>query len=366
MYELTRRVLIINFNGIGNGIWILPMLKCLEEVAPNCKYFHIHNPVFDSKEFMDWMGLKNRLGTAPTSWRRFEPSDWKQIKLFFERHSIDLVINLRNEGPLRDVGYDRFRTEMGHSGVEFWQLDQMIIASRHPQRHLLADQLELLGSHGIDLLSFNRLWLRDYFSGQRARLTRQKTVGFFTGASQDVKTWPAEQWVALGQMLLDRSECDLTIYSGKLDSELVLAQTVFEQILTRFPSRCSMVKEQTLESLCAHLACLDLIVSNDTSCVHIAAALNVPTIGLYFSTNAAIWGGMNESFISVQSQTGLECPSFKRDAGNCNFYYGGCPGPCKDEVTPERVFRAMENHLLMPACPSVFASAERTVATGVD
>src|SRR2546421_13022213 len=98
MYAAARRVLIINFNGIGNGIWILPMLKRLEEVAPNCQYFHIHNPVFDSSDFMGWMGLKNFLGTVPTTWRRFDPRDCEQIKEFFTRHSIDLVVNLRNEG----------------------------------------------------------------------------------------------------------------------------------------------------------------------------------------------------------------------------------------------------------------------------
>jgi ADP-heptose:LPS heptosyltransferase len=78
-----------------------------------------------------------------------------------------------------------------------------------------------------------------------------------------------------------------------------------------------------------------------------AAALDVPAVGLYFSTDSDIWGGMNEKFLPVQSQTGLSCPSFKHDAGNCNFYYGGCPGPCKDEVTPERVYRAVEQQLLV-------------------
>lgn len=366
MYSTARRFLIINFNGIGNGIWILPMLKRLEEVAPHCQYFHIHNPVFDSSEFMKWMDLKNFLGTVPTTWRRFDPQDWQQIKEFLARNSIDLIINLRNEGPLRDLGYFKFKTEMVQSEVEFWELDHPEIASRYVRRHLLLDQINLLTSHGIDLTSFNRRWLRDYFAWRSDSLPGQRRIGFFTGASQEVKTWPAHQWLALGRMLLDRTDFSLTVYSGQVERELVLAQTVAEQLQADFPTRCNVIKEQTLESLCSHLSELDFIVSNDTSCVHIAAALDIPTIGLYFSTDSAIWGGLNEKFVPVQSQTGLACPSFKLDAGNCNFYYGGCPGPCKDEVTPESVYQAIEHHLLIPACASQIVPAEVTVAISRD
>ncbi|HEX6719266.1 MAG TPA: glycosyltransferase family 9 protein [Pyrinomonadaceae bacterium] len=345
MYLHTRRALIINFNGIGNGIWILPMLKCLDYVAPNCSYFHIHNPVFDSREFMDWMGLENFLGTVPTAWRRFEPRDWESIKEFLTRNSIDLLINLRNEGPFRDVGYFKFKTEMSQSNVEFWELDHSTIARRYRRQHLLLDQLNLLKSHGVDLMSFDRRWLKHYVADRSHSQTAVGRIGLFTGASQEVKTWPAEQWITLGRMLLKQTDFNLTVYSGQVERELILAQTVAEQLRNDFPTRCSLVQHQSLESLSAHLSSTDLIVSNDTSCIHIAAALDVPTVGLYFSTDSAIWGGMNEKFVAVQSQTGLDCPSFKLDAGNCNFYYGGCPGPCKDEVTPELVYLTIERHL---------------------
>jgi ADP-heptose:LPS heptosyltransferase len=146
-------------------------------------------------------------------------------------------------------------------------------------------------------------------------------------------------------MLLRQRDFNLTVYAGQVEREVTLAETVAEQLRADFPTRCSLVKDQSLESLCSHLSSIDLIVSNDTSCIHIAAALNIPTVGLYFSTDSAIWGGVSEKFVPVQSRTGLDCPSFKVDAGNCNFYYGGCPGPCKDEVTPEVVYLTIERHL---------------------
>ncbi len=93
-----RRILIINYGGIGNGICILPILKRLEEVAPNYSYFHNYNPNFDVTEFIDWLGLTNFLGTVPSIWRRFRYEDWREIKNFLCENQINLIINLRDKG----------------------------------------------------------------------------------------------------------------------------------------------------------------------------------------------------------------------------------------------------------------------------
>jgi ADP-heptose:LPS heptosyltransferase len=336
-------------------------------VTENLLYYHIYNPVFDSREFMKWAGLRRFLGVVPSSWRRFDPRDWSEIKKFIEQNSIDLVINLRNEGPLRDLGYFRFKEEMAGLGIEFWELDQATIANRSAHRHLILDQLNLLALHGIDLFSFNKLWLKDYTVSNGGARPKGREVGFFTGASQSVKTWLADQWITLGSLLLNHTSYKLTVYAGQLDHELDLARSVVEQLQSRFQaSRCYLVKGLTLESLCAHLTGLDLLVSNDTSSVHMAAALDLPTVGLYFSTDSAIWGGLSEKFTPVQSQLGLACPSFKHDAGNCNFYYGGCPGPCRDEITPEKVYQAIEHHLSTVACDYTGVTAENVMGCRSD
>jgi ADP-heptose:LPS heptosyltransferase len=341
-----RRILIINFGGIGNGIMILPILKKLEEAAPNHLYFHTHNPVFDLPNLIDWLGLKNFLGTVPSVWRRFQPARWATIKNFLSANRIDAIVNLRNEGPRRDLGYFSFKQEMAHSGIEFWELDQSQIEHRADHCHLVEDQANLFQSHGIEMRLFNRLWLRDYVLATGRKRAARKEIGFFTGASQEVKTWPAVEWAKLGRKILARTDFNIVVYAGEVEREKVLAQEVAEQLQNSFSrERCTLVANQTLESLYAHMSGLELLISNDTSSVHIAAALDVPTIGLYFSTDSMIWGGLNEKFTAVQSGFGLACPSFKRDAGNCDYYYGGCPGPCKAEVTPQRVYQALGKYI---------------------
>lgn len=349
MVPLKHRMLIINFNGLGNGLWIVPLLKRLEEVDGTLTYFHISNPIFEVAEIMKWAALKGFKGTVPSYWRRFSCPDWSDIKVFLKSQGITLIINLRNEGPLRDIGYFQFKKEMQCSGVEFWELDQAAIAQRTSQRALLLDQIDLLKAKGINLHPVNQRWLRDCLHSMNYERKKFNEIGFFTGASQSVKRWSAEQWIELGELILGRSNQKVVIYAGDTDDELILARHVNSELRKQFGTKCCrLISGRTIWFLARHISGLNLLVSNDTFSVHMAACLDVPVMGLYFSTDSAIWGGASDNFIAVQSQLGLNCPEFKPDAGNCNAYYGGCPGPCKVEVSPAKVFARIEQVLSCP------------------
>ncbi|HET7232363.1 MAG TPA: glycosyltransferase family 9 protein [Longimicrobium sp.] len=331
------RLLVVHFVGIGNGITALPILKRLEETVPGIGFFHTANPVFESPEFMEWFNFRGFLGTVPAGWRRFAEDDWEGIEAFIRENRIGAVVNLRNEGPGRDTGYFRFRERMAGT-AEFWHLDQAALRARPAHRLLVDDQVGLFAEHGVELGDFDRGWLRRHLAASGLLAAPSSAVGFFTGVNESVKRWPPARWTALGRLVLRHTPLDVVVYAGAGEHELLQARAAAAPLQAAFPGRVRLVEGLTLHQLCASLSALSLVVSNDTSCVHIAAALGLPTVGLYFSTNAAIWGGASDRFRAVQSRTGLECPAQKRDAGNCTFYYGGCPAPCMDEVSPERVF----------------------------
>lgn len=344
MNRKKRKVIFINFSGIGNGICILPVLKRFEEVAQNYSYFHNYIPVFEVSEFMDGLGLKNFLGTIPSIWRRFNKEDWDAIKKFIYENQIDLIINLRVEGPLRDLGYFAFKEEMSDSPLEFWDLHTDFQRNITAKQHNTLELVTFLAERGLDLFDFNCYWLRDNMVSMGWNKPQDQQIGFFTGASQEVKTWSASRWIELGHLILNKTNYDIAVYSGQRKKEIELARRVVNE-LQHANGRCELVTGLTIGELSVHLSRLALLISNDTASVHIAAALNLPTIGLYFSTDARIWGGLSERFTAVQSQSGLNCPDFKHDTGNCICYYGSCSRPYKDEVTAQRVFGAVEKFL---------------------
>lgn len=65
-----------------------------------------------------------------------------------------------------------------------------------------------------------------------------------------------------------------------------------------------------------------MIVSNDTFAIHLASALNISTVGLYFSTDPIIWGGLSDEFYSVEST--VKCDGVKKNIGNCVHFETGC------------------------------------------
>ena len=337
-------MLILHFTGIGNGVLQLPLLKRLEEAAPGIQYYHVHNPVFDVPEFVRFMGLKNLLGTVPARWRRCEPRDWDAIRHFIESEDIDVVVNLRNEGPERDRGIAGLREMLAPEGLEFWELDQGELLARRVSELLVEDHRNLFLRHGIDLGSVRYGWLRDLF-GARPKPPVTKRLGLFTGSSTPVKRWRSDDWIELGRRLLSTFNLDVVVFAGSSPEEREAALGIHESLAVWDRGRCHFVADRSLFELCERLDELELVVGNDTACIHIAAALDLPAIGLYFSTRGAIWGGASDRFIAIQSDLGPACGAFKWDAGNCRFFYGGCPAPCRLGVTPQAVYDAVANFL---------------------
>jgi ADP-heptose:LPS heptosyltransferase len=89
---------------------------------------------------------------------------------------------------------------------------------------------------------------------------------------------------------------------------------------------------------------LRCFASNDTGLLHIATASNVPTIGLYISTNSEIWSPYDKTnFVACQNSFIKKCPDQKPHCGNCFHYYDICPAISKygDDIEPDKVYETI-------------------------
>jgi ADP-heptose:LPS heptosyltransferase len=344
-----RRGLFVNFVGQGNALSVIPLLYRLELVAPEFKYFHIDNHVFHIEE----MRPTNIVGLVPAHWRRFSPCDWPTITKFLKEEKIDVIINVRNEGPSYDVNYFNFKKMFG-SRLAFLDFFDLFESHSAIPRSISQQIVDLFRQNGLDLSQYDRSWLKRLLtkSEQANSISRENRIGFFTGVSQSVKAFPLNDWCLLGAFVLNETKFELNIYAGNTRSEGNLAAKVHAQLCEiHGASRCRLVSSLSLTELAKDLLQLRLVVTNDTAITHLAAALDLKTVALYFSTDHRIWGYDHPSFRAVQSQMGLACSFFKPGSGNCERYYSGCYAPCKNEVTPERVFRAI-SELLSDVLPS--------------
>lgn len=319
-----RTAMVVINEGVGNGIIVAPLLAALERRHPELRYFMSPNAALDTEWVRSAVGIKGASGTFPKLWRRFLPADREALWDFIDRNGVDLVVNLRMEFATEDGNYFDFRAEAAQRGVECWDLHEL---GSRPQRRPFGEQAaDLLRAHDVPVDLSGPAWLED------RRRPRTGVVGCYVGASAAVKRWPAEDWSALTAELGDRG-LTVEVAVGLAADEQELAHRLSSE-----PAVTDTVFLRSLETLRDWIAGLDVLVSNDTLAVHLAAALGCPVVTLFLATDGGIWSPVAAPDVSraVQSAIALSC-SYMKPNGTCRRYYSGCPAPCAAGVRPADV-----------------------------
>lgn len=143
---------------------------------------------------------------------------------------------------------------------------------------------------------------------------------FLHGTNWVSKIWPVEYWQALASQLINQGFSVLIPWGDEQEQQR--AQQIAESSNAIVLPRCS------LNDLAYLLQQADVVVGSDTGLSHIAAALAVPTIGIYGSTNSALTGLIGKNVTSLQSK--YECsPCMQRQCPKIN---GNEVIPCYQSV----------------------------------
>jgi ADP-heptose:LPS heptosyltransferase len=103
-------------------------------------------------------------------------------------------------------------------------------------------------------------------------------VAVQTGASDLHRAWEIERFGALGALLADDGAEILLVGDGGETGRAARFREAAGRPVIDLVGRTDLVR------LPAVLACADLLVSNDTGTIHVAAAVGTPTLGLFFAT----------------------------------------------------------------------------------
>lgn len=129
------------------------------------------------------------------------------------------------------------------------------------------------------------------------------------------KEWPAGRFAALIDMLAERfgAECVLVgALNERARCEQVAAACRHQPIVA--------AGETSVGDLVALMSLSDAFVGNDSGCMHVAAAVGIPTVGIYGSTRPARTGPLGPRTMTLYRQ--IECsPCLKR---TCRFGHYNC------------------------------------------
>lgn len=154
-------------------------------------------------------------------------------------------------------------------------------------------------------------------------------IGVCPGAEYGgAKRWQPVRFRRMMQMVSKQIDCAWTIVG--VEKDRVLATEIIEELdqLT-----CeNLAGKTTLAELIMVLRGLDVLVSNDTGTMHLAAALGVPVVAIFGSTEPMLTAPLGENQIIIRHQ--VECsPCFLRE----------CPLDfrCMDAISADEVTQAV-------------------------
>jgi ADP-heptose:LPS heptosyltransferase len=136
-------------------------------------------------------------------------------------------------------------------------------------------------------------WLRE-----RAIRT-PRLVALLPSTRGPQKLWPAESFTELGRRLLASGDATLLLLGGPGEEARI------DQVRGNLPADRTIVwTGGTVPELTAILRRTDLVIGNDTGPLHLAAAHEVPSLGLFGPTRGERNGPYGPSGAFIQSRTG--------------------------------------------------------------
>ena len=150
---------------------------------------------------------------------------------------------------------------------------------------------------------------------EKNNLKGKPVFGVAPGASYGPsKRWPADRFASVLKGLVGEYGGSALVFGGPEDKEACAG------VKEAMPSAIDLSGKIPLRESIALMSCTSAFITNDSGPMHIAAALGVPTVAVFGSTEDSLTGPVGRNAASVREKT--ECsPCFKRE---CAFGHYEC------------------------------------------
>ncbi|MFO1501237.1 MAG: lipopolysaccharide heptosyltransferase II [Verrucomicrobiota bacterium] len=280
------KVLILKPSSLGDVVQALPVLRLLKAHQPQDQVYWwissdlaglLHNDPDLSGIFL----FPRRRWASPRHWRQLLQSV-RQMRA----HRFDLVIDLQGLARSAVVGWlARGQLTLG---VEDWRegapaLYDVVVPAPADSRHAVDRYLEVPRLLNIPVhWNFNWLPLRPEAAAQvKKHWTPGRWLVLSPGARWKNKRWPIERYAAVVRELGQRHpDLRFAILGTAADGPLA------EEIIQANSRQCvDLTGRTTLAEMIEWVRLSDVMLTNDTGPMHIAAALRKPIVSVFGPTD---------------------------------------------------------------------------------
>lgn len=332
-----KRILLIKLTSLGDLIHALPALSDAMLAIPDISFDWMIDENF--REVATWHpAVKNIFTTNHRAWRKglFHPATVQSITKLTEsvrKNTYDLVID--GQGNFKSALLSLFthgkRAGFDRHSVREWiahlAYQKKCAASKTNHaidrlRRLFASALEYPfplspPDFGID---------REKFRAPAIELPTDYVV-FIHSASWKTKLWPEEHWKDLIQKTIADGLSILLPWGSPQEKERAERLAI--------DPRVHVLPKLSLSEIGHILQSARACVAMDTGLSHLAAAINIPCVTLYGSTNAGLIGTPGERQVHLTSS--LPCAPCEKK--QCKL--SATENPCLKEIIPDRVHKEL-------------------------
>lgn len=324
------RLLLRSPNWLGDACMALPAVRALKTGRPDLQV-HVLCPskladLWKQIPEVDGVILKEgREGTGAVARKIRAAGDFDAAILF--TNSARSTLEIWRAGVPRLVGYHgSWRSRLMHQIVPEPKGGQPPL--HHAQRYLrIAEHCGANIEHALSAVPARP----DFGNGAPLRL------GICAGAEYGpAKRWPMENFLAVAKQVgAQHPPAEWLLFGAP--GEKAMGETMSMQLNgTRHQN---LVGKTSLAELIQQLRACRLLLTNDTGTMHLAAALGVPTVSIFASTEPILTGPLGPGHRIVRHHVPCS-PCFKRE---CPFGHY----QCMTGVTVERVAAEVERTLAL-------------------
>jgi heptosyltransferase-3 len=301
-----RNIVVIKLRYIGDTLLITPVLDALKGAFPNASIATVVNkgtePVLLNNPATDAIIPVDRTASISNY-----ASDMRLIRNSHFDLAIDLTGADRSAFLARWSGAQVRMGYRGHSFLRNHLFYNVLVDADEGALHKVDHHLAMVEAMGLPINDRTpKMYLTDEEMISTADLLRKKGlhsempfIVMHPGARRWYKSWPLEFFSRLGNRIVNELHIPVVLAGGEADQDAV------QNIQGGMSASCINVGAQlSLRKLACLLKMASLCVVNDSSPMHMAAAVGSPTISLFGLTDPNNWAPRG----SIHRVFSSECP----------------------------------------------------------
>ncbi len=334
-----QKICVIKPSALGDVVQSLPILPVLRQRFPDSHISWVINrelsELLTGNSCLDELIPFDRRGGVSAWWKLLKRLRRARFDLVFDLQGLlrTGIMTLATRAPIR-IGLQTAR-EGSHLTCHELLRDSSIQIPAHRRTWRVAEELglgELRPQTEIVIPDYDRLWAEQLRGGLQGRM-----LVIQPGARWQTKQWPIRHYAEVARRAIKELGMSAIVIGSP--SEYSAAQELVELVRHAAPRGeiLSLAGQTTIKQLAALVQQADLVLSNDSGPLHLAAGLGRPVVGV-FTCTSPIRSGPAPGPLRRMVATQIPCAaSYCKKCPN----HGSAHLACFKELTSDRVWEGV-------------------------